>query len=164
MQKITLQSDEIIEINGVQINAEFLTAAKNFQEQHQQNLSKGKIPGPYFSLFHPGPNQSMDEIYQYLLLTSNNIEFLERILFNHEICRDGFEALIEYKDQFISLGADLQKEVFTDNYIENRPGILKSIESLNIDIAKLKLEIEDEKVNPSDISMGVRLYNRLGHL
>lgn len=164
MQKITLSPTEIIEINGVQINAEFLKAAKNFQEQHQPHLSKGKIPDPYFSLFHPGPNQSIDEIYQYLLLIGNNIEFLERIKFNLETCRDGFEALIEYKDQFISLGADLQKEVFTDNYIENRPSVLKSIESLNIDIAKLELEIEDEKANPSDISMAVRLYNRLGHL
>jgi len=164
MQKITLLPNETLEINGVQINAEILKVIKNRQEQQQTRLSKGKIPDLYHSVFQPGPKPNKREYNETLLLLGNNLEYLDMILRLHKDFRDGLESLIEFRDEFIFLGAELQEVVFTDNYIETRPEVLKSIESMNIDIAGLKLEIEDEKANPSDISMAVRLYSRLGHL
>jgi hypothetical protein len=164
MQKITLLPNETLEINGVQINAEFLKAVKNFQEQHQTRLLKGKVPDPYFSMFHPAQKPSQREVNESLLLVGNNLEYLERLKLNHEICLDGLESLIEIKDEFISLAADLRDVVTTNEFVEIRPGALEYMKTLKLDIAGLKLEIEDEKANPSDVSMAVRLYNRLGHL
>lgn len=164
MQKITLSQNETLEINGVQINAEFLKTVKNFQEQHQTRLLKGKTPDLYYSMFHPAQKPSQREVNDTLLLVGNNLEYLEKLLLNHEIYRDGIESQIEIQDEFISLGADYRKAITTDNYIEERPGMIKKIESLDLDIANLKLEIEDEKANPSDILMALRLHSRLGHL
>lgn len=164
MQKITLSSNEIIEINGVQINAEFLKVVNNFQEQHQTRLLKGKRADPYYSMFHPAHKPSQREVNDTLLLVGNNLEYLEKLLLNHDIYREGIVSQIEIQDEFISLGADYHEAITTDNYIEQRPGMIKKIESLDLDIANLKLEIEDEKANPSDVSMSLRLYSRLGHL
>lgn len=165
MQKITLSPNETLEINGVQINAEFLKAVKNFQEQHQTRLLKGKVPDPYFSMCNPIQKPSPREVNETLLLLGNNLEYLERLLLDHEICRDGFEAYIQIKDEFISLSVDYRETTSTDNYIkEERPSMIKHIESFDMDIANLKREIEAEKANPSDISMAVRLHSRLGHL
>ena len=162
---IKIEENQIIEINGVQINTEFLKAVKNFQEQHQTRLLKGKIPDPFFSMFHPAPNKGPSEINKTLLLIGNNIEYLERLLLDHEICRDGFAAFISIKDEFLSLSADYREAINIDNYIEEvRPGMMKHIESFDLDIANLKMEIESEKANPSNISMAIRLHSRLGHL
>lgn len=93
------------------------------------------------------------------------IEYLERLLLNHEILVEGYLAFICIHDEFQGISTEYRDEAAINNYIEiTRPGMLEHIDLRRIDIENLKLEIEAEKTSPSDIPMEIRLHNRLGHL
>ncbi|MBW8334847.1 MAG: hypothetical protein K0M40_22715 [Prolixibacteraceae bacterium] len=93
------------------------------------------------------------------------IEYLERLLLNHEILVEGYLAFICIHDEFQGISTEYRDETSINDYIERtRPGALEQIDSVRKDIENLKLEIEAEKTFPSDVSMEIRLHNRLGHL
>jgi len=93
------------------------------------------------------------------------LDFLERLLLNHEILVKGYLAFICIHDEFQGISSAYSDDKRINNYIDEiRPGMMANIDLVHKDIENLKLEIEAEKAAPSDVPMAIRLHTRLGHL
>ena len=91
--------------------------------------------------------------------------FLERLLLNHEILLEGNLAFVCIHDVFQGISSDYSDDKRMNNYIDEiRPQMIAITDQIRKDIENLKREIEAEKTAPSDVPMGIRLHNRLGHL